>query len=167
MLMIRMIREEDAEQFLRLRAQINTESPFMLREADELNYTIAQQRDQINRWLAHDNIAVFVVEDDSKLVGFLSAEGGAFRRNRHSVYIVVGITQAYTGRGIGTQLFITLEEWARHHHFTRLELTVMAHNKAGMALYKKRGFEIEGLKKHALRINDQYIDEYGMAKLLD
>jgi RimJ/RimL family protein N-acetyltransferase len=166
MLIIRKIHEDDAEQFLHIRAQINTESPYMLREPDELNYTIAQQREQINRWIAHENIGVFVVEDSGKLVGFLSAEGGSFKRNRHCAYIVVGIVQAYTGRGIGAQLFITVEDWARQHTITRLELTVMTTNQAGIALYKKRGFEIEGYRKHAIRVNDQYMDEYYMAKLL-
>jgi len=60
-----------------------------------------------------------------------------------------------------------LEEWAQQHHIHRLELTVMAHNNAGVALYKKQGFEIEGTKRHSLLINGQYVDEFYMSKLLD
>lgn len=43
----------------------------------------------------------------------------------------------------------------------------MSHNKAGVALYKKQGFEIEGTKRHSLLVNGQFVDEYYMAKLLD
>ncbi len=42
----------------------------------------------------------------------------------------------------------------------------MAHNTAGIALYKKQGFEIEGTRRHAYIINGQYVDEYYMAKIL-
>lgn len=43
----------------------------------------------------------------------------------------------------------------------------MTHNLAGIALYKKMGFEIEGRKRHSLRVNGAYVDEYYMSKLLD
>lgn len=166
-MLIRMIREDDAEQFLQMRKQVITESPFMLREPDEWNLTVEDVRENILAHLAHGNQAVFVAEDDGKLVGFLSAEGSNFRRIRHTVYIVVGILQAYTGRGIGTQLFIELERWARQKQMTRLELTVMVNNPAGIALYKKRGFEIEGIKRRSIIVDGQYIDEYYMSKLLE
>lgn len=42
----------------------------------------------------------------------------------------------------------------------------MAHNTRAQALYKKAGFEKEGVKKAALIIDGKDIDEYEMAKLL-
>ncbi len=68
--------------------------------------------------------------------------------------------------GIGTALFKEIEKWARLHDVWRLELTVMAHNTRAKALYKKVGFEQEGLKKASLIINGKCVDEYCMAKLL-
>lgn len=63
-------------------------------------------------------------------------------------------------------LFNTLEEWAKDNGVHRLELTVMVHNEAGIALYKKSGFEIEGTKRHSLIIRGKFIDEYYMSKLI-
>ena len=63
-------------------------------------------------------------------------------------------------------LFKELEQWASNHNIHRLELTVVARNEAGLALYKKIGFEIEGTKKHSLFIEDEFVDEFYMAKLL-
>ncbi|MFJ7934471.1 GNAT family N-acetyltransferase [Sporosarcina sp. NPDC096371] len=40
-----------------------------------------------------------------------------------------------------------LDHWAEEHQLHRLELTVMESNTAGVALYQKNGFGIEGLKK--------------------
>jgi RimJ/RimL family protein N-acetyltransferase len=42
----------------------------------------------------------------------------------------------------------------------------MTHNEAGLALYKKMGFKIEGTKKDSLFVDGVYIDEYYMSKLL-
>jgi RimJ/RimL family protein N-acetyltransferase len=139
----------------------------MLLEPGERTTTVEEQREQIEHILSQENQTILVAEHEGQLVGYLSAIGGSFRRNRHSVYIDVGILQAFTGQGIGTQLFITMEEWARQHGLHRLELTVMTHNQAGLALYKRQGFEIEGVRKHALFVNGRYVDEYVMAKLLN
>jgi len=45
-------------------------------------------------------------------------------------------------------------------------LTVVTQNKAGLSLYKKMGFEIEGTKRDSLFIDGKYVDEYYMSKLL-
>ncbi len=171
-MIIRTIRASDAEQFLNLCKKLDTETQFMMLEPGERTTTPEVQRTQIEHLLKHENQMIFVAEHSDQLVGYLAAIGGEFKRNRHSVHIIVGLLQAFTGQGIGTKLFQTLEEWAHQHHIHRLELTVMAHNKAGAALYKKQGFEIEGTKRHSLLVNDQFVndqfvDEYYMAKLLD
>ena len=44
-------------------------------------------------------------------------------------------------------MFEALEEWANQKSIHRLELTVITYNTAGIALYKKMGFEIEGKKR--------------------
>lgn len=164
---IRTIRESDAEQFLNLCNRLDAETQFMMFEPGERTTTPGEQRTQIEQLLQHKNQTVFVAENADQLVGYLAAIGGEFKRNRQSVYIVIGILQAFTGQGIGTKLFQTLDEWAHQQHIHRLELTVMSHNKAGVALYKKQGFEIEGTKRHSLLVNGQFVDEYYMAKLLD
>jgi RimJ/RimL family protein N-acetyltransferase len=165
-MLIRTIQPDDAEQFLNLRKKLDQETQFMMFEPGERTTTVEEQREHIQRLLLQENSTTFVVEQDGQLVGYLEASGGEFRRNKHSVHIVIGILQDFTGQGIGGQLFAALEEWARQKSITRLELTVMTHNKAGLALYRKRGFEIEGTKKHSLLVNDKYVDEYYMAKLL-
>jgi RimJ/RimL family protein N-acetyltransferase len=166
-MIVRTIRASDAEQFLNLCKKLDTETQFMMLEPGERVITLEEQRTQIEHLLKYENQTIFVAEHSDQLVGYLAALGGKFRRNRHSVYIVTGILQAFTGQGIGTKLFQALEEWTHQHHIHRLELTVMTHNNAGVALYKKKGFEIEGTKRHSLLVNGQYVDEYYMAKLLD
>ncbi|MHB8596142.1 MAG: GNAT family N-acetyltransferase [Ktedonobacteraceae bacterium] len=165
-MIIRTAHPEDAEPLLHLRLQLDEETQFMLLEPGERNSDLEEQRRQLEETLSHEKQMVFVAEQDGKLVGYLVALGGKVQRTRHSAEIVIGILQGFTGQGIGTQLFTAMEQWARQHHLHRLELGVMTHNTAAIALYKKQGFEIEGTRKHAYIINGQYVDEYYMAKIL-
>ena len=50
-------------------------------------------------------------------------------------------------------------------NLTRLELHVYTDNEAGLALYKKFGFEIEGTHRRYAFRDGEYIDSYGMARL--
>jgi len=166
MITIREIRENDAEEFLNLCNRIDAETPFMMFEPGERPTTIEDQEDEIRDILSRDNQTIFVAEKDNQLIGYLAAYGGRYKRNRQTVYIVTGILQDFTSQGLGTKLFEQLEGWAKKRKIHRLDLTVMVHNEAALALYRKIGFEIEGRKKHSLYINDSYVDEYWMAKLL-
>ena len=166
-MIIRTIRKSDAEQFLYLSKQLDEETQFMLLEPGERNTSLEELRDQIHNLLRQENQTIFVAEQDNQLVGYLEAKGGTFKRSRHSAYLVIGILQAFAGQGIGTQLFQRMEEWAKQIHIHRLELTVMTHNTAGIAWYKKQGFAIEGTRRHSLLINGQFVDEFFMAKLLN
>ena len=163
---IRMIHKTDARDFLHLMRQIAKETPFMLCEPDEIIMTVEQQQEQIQFMPSQENYLVLVAEYNKQLVGYLVGTRGEFKRNMHNLYLAVGILQTFTGQGIGTQLFIAMEHWARQRGITRLDLTVMAHNQAGIALYKKRGFEIEGIKRQSMFIDGSYFDEYIMGKLL-
>jgi RimJ/RimL family protein N-acetyltransferase len=165
-MIIRKVRIEDVEQLLHLRMQLDNETQFMLFEPGERNIDLNEQRRQLEDTLSQEKQMIFVAEHNGKLVGYLAAIGGKVLRTRHSAEIVIGILQEFTGQGIGTQLFMAMEQWARQQQLHRLELTVMAHNTAGIALYKKQGFEIEGTRRHAYIINGQYVDEYYMAKIL-
>jgi RimJ/RimL family protein N-acetyltransferase len=166
MIQIREIRIEDARKFLSMKIKMDSETKFMLLEPGERRTSLEEQEKQIAQMLSRPNQMVFLAEDDGELVGSLSAQGGLCKRNQHCVYIVVGILKSYCGKGIGTALFTTMEAWARRQGIHRLELTVMKHNQAGVHLYKKMGFEVEGVLVHSIQIDGEYIDQYSMAKLL-
>ncbi|ANC19077.1 GNAT family N-acetyltransferase [Bacillus cereus] len=164
--MIREIEIEDASSFLQLSKQLDEETKFMLYEPGERKTTAEQQEKMIHRFIENEYATIFVAVEDERIVGFILVNGNNIQRKRHVATIVIGILQEYNGRGIGTRLFKEVEKWAKLHDVWRLELTVMAHNTRAQALYKKAGFEKEGVKKAALIIDGKGIDEYEMAKLL-
>jgi RimJ/RimL family protein N-acetyltransferase len=166
MIIVRPVTVEDAKAFLELRTQVDLETKFMMLEPGERQTTIEQERERLVTLLKSNNKQTFVAEDDGQLIGWLWANGGDFRRNHHSVHIVIGLRAAYTNQGIGTRLFQACEAWARERGLHRLELTVMTHNQLGIALYQKMGFQIEGTAPDALRVDGEYVDLHYMSKLL-
>nr|WP_309098744.1 GNAT family N-acetyltransferase [Fredinandcohnia onubensis] len=165
-MVVREITLSDAENFGYLTQQVEMTSEFMLWEAGERKAYPDEQRKMIERICSEDNSTILVAEEKGQLIGFLMAIGGNARRNKHSVYIVVGILKDFRGKGVGVYLFEELEKWALTHKIHRLELTVVTRNVAGLALYQKMGFEIEGTKRDSLLIDGEFVDEYYMSKLL-
>jgi RimJ/RimL family protein N-acetyltransferase len=163
---IRIIRENDSEQFLLLGKELDEETQFMMLEPGERTITVEEQAQRIRNVLSRDNQVIFVVEHENQLIGFLGAYGENYRRSHHCVYIVIGILQNFTGQGIGKQLFETVEKWALDHKLHRLELTVMSHNERAIRLYQKMGYQTEGIKQDSLWVNGEYVDEYYMSKIL-
>ena len=166
MIITRKIKEGDADEFLSLCRKVDAETPFMMFEPGERPTTIEEQRCEIREILLRDNQTIFVAENNGQLIGYLTACGGRYKRNRQTAYIITGILRGFTSQGIGTKLFEEMEQWAKRKDIHRLELNVVAHNEAALGLYRKMGFEVEGKKKHSLLINNTYADEYWMAKLL-
>lgn len=165
---IRPVMPDDAEAYLALMRQLDRETTFMLLEPDERASTVEELRTSFTRLSADNTQAMlFVAEHAGSLIGCLGATRGGPRRMAHTATIFIGILQAYAGKGIGTQLFIGAENWARHLHLHRLSLDVMTPNVAGIALYTRRGFVQEGVLKDAYYVDGKYVDAYTMAKLLN
>jgi RimJ/RimL family protein N-acetyltransferase len=165
-MLIREVMSSDAESFIRLTKQVEDNSEFMLWEPGERNIKPEQQRKMIENMSKSENSTIIVAESDNELVGYLVVFGGGAKRNMYSAYIVIGILEEYRGKGVGTKLFEALENWASDNNIHRLELTVVTQNEAGVSLYKKMGFEIEGIKRHSLFIDGNFVDEYYMSKLI-
>lgn len=77
----------------------------------------------------------------------------------------MGVLKAFRGQGIGEQLLTTITSAAIDFGFVRLELEVFSNNQAGVSLYKKQGFVLEGTKEKARYIDNEYQDVLIMSKL--
>lgn len=167
-MIVREIEISDAEKLSYLIHQVEASSEYMMLEPGEREIDNERQISMIKRLKESPNSTILVSENGSnELVGYLFAIGGDAKRNKHSAYIVIGILSDYRGKGAGTKVFKELDQWAIHHNVHRLELTVVTKNDAGLSLYKKMGFEIEGTKRNSLFISNEFFDEYYMSKLIE
>jgi putative acetyltransferase len=78
------------------------------------------------------------------------------------------IKPAYQGKGMGRQVLENIREEAASMGIRRMELTVDLDNIAAINLYKKLGFEIEGLIRSSYKRSDSddYYDEYLMGLII-
>jgi len=164
-MIIRKIKEDDATRFLELQKSVD-QSGFMLFEPGERQWTVEQQQQSINRILSEENSIIFVAEENQQLAGFIVGLGSQLIRNKHSAYLVLGVHEDFRGKGVATQLFQQIFNWAKERGITRLGLTVIKTNEKAIRLYKKMGFEIEGEKVHSLIIDGKAVNEYYMYKLI-
>jgi len=153
----------DAERLVELIKEVE-DSGLMLFEPGERKTKPEQLKKRLEGMDEHS--VILTAEEGRSLHGYLFAIGDALMRKRHTVYVAIGIREGQRGKGIGTQLFKTLELWAREKNLRRIELTVIEHNEPAVALYQKMGFEIEGIKQDSLYIKGEYVNEYYMAKIL-
>lgn len=161
---IRPIKEQDAGKWQELMILLDQQSNTMMLEPGERPEDAEEALGRIREAQRRDGL-ILVAEVDERLVGYLSADRGAYRRNRHRAEIVVGILKDYRGQGIGGKLFDRLDEWAGHAGITRLELTVVCNNNIAVHLYQSKGFKIEGVKKNSLVVDGRSVNEYFMAKV--
>ncbi|MBI9015083.1 MAG: GNAT family N-acetyltransferase [Clostridiales bacterium] len=163
-LSIREVELKDARGLYELFHQLDQETKYMMYEADERQTTIEEVRHRIE--MIRKNGIMYVI-DDNGLGGFIMMNKGSCNRIKHVGYIVIGMKLSIAGQKYGTLLFNRLFEYSKLNHLHRLELSVMTHNLAGVSLYKKMGFQIEGIKNDAMLIDGEYVDEYHMSKLLE
>ena len=94
----------------------------------------------------------------------LHLETGPRRRDCGSIGMAVH--DDFQGRGVGTALMGALMDLADNWYgLRRLELTVYADNAAGVHLYQKFGFTIEGTAHQYARRNGELVDALYMARL--
>lgn len=162
---VRPIQEQDVPGYVAFLEKLDTETAFLMWKPGERKLNPVVLRERIRQQDRADGLRL-VAEEDGEIVGFLVVRRRASKRIRHRADFVIGVLRRAWGRGIGTSMLETLEDWAQEQGVWRLELAVMAHNERAIQLYEKFGYAQEGVKRSAIVINGQAVDEIIMAKLL-
>src|SRR5215813_10940368 len=104
---------------------------------------------------------------DGEVVGVIGLHTSSRPRVNHRGEIGMMVRDDWQGKGVGTALMQAIIDLAdKWLNLTRIELTVYTDNEAGVTLYKKFGFEIEGtLHKFAFR-DGEFVDAYTMARVI-
>lgn len=129
-------------------------------------WTEAQLVERI-RTMDRDALAFLVAQNDGVVAGVAGLHRGARPATRHTAEFGVTIAQAHRGRGLGTALIAEMERRARAWGVTKMCLGVFAHNEGAARLYRRLGYQEEGIRRGHYLVGGTLRDEILMAKRLD
>lgn len=130
-------------------------------EAPPLEKVASFQRDLISK-----NGPVYYAINGDKVVGWCDVFPEENPRQSHRGSLGMGILPEFRGQGIGSQLLQKVSEHAKTFGLEKIELNVYSSNTSAIGLYKKFGFEQEGLIKKYRKLDSQYFDCLAMGKFL-
>ena len=97
-----------------------------------------------------------VVLSDQEVVGWCDVLPKPRPVHAHIGVLGMALLADFRGQGHGERLMRQTLEAARSFGLHRVELTVRQHNTNAIALYRKIGFEIEGLMRDAIKVDGVY-----------
>jgi len=163
---VRQATADDAPALLALRRVLAEETDYLLPEPDEVPEAPDGLAEHLEMAAERGNCAWFITNVGGEPVGLLSVDGGRMKRNARTARVFLGVARSYWGRGVGRELMLAAETWAKGAGLRRLEVTVMVHNERARKLYERLGYEVEGLLRESLFVDGEPVDEYALAKLI-
>lgn len=159
---------KDAASILELAKAVINEEIYQLTSSKEFNITLEQEEKWIEAHLNNSEHIVLVAEMNSKIVGLLNFQNGSRTRIAHTGEFGMSVVKEFRNQGIGFLLLSSLIEWAEKNYIIeKINLSVHGNNERAIALYKKLGFEVEGVKKHELKYSENiYIDLVTMGRFV-
>lgn len=103
---------------------------------------------------------------EKEAIGYVSLVFPKFTKLQGNAYLTIALREKYRGQGIGSMLMEQAEIYAKSKKIRRMELEVFGKNKNAIELYKKRNYEIEGVKKEAIKDSNGFDDIIIMTKRL-
>lgn len=116
--------------------------------------------------LMSKNGPVYYAIQGDRVVGWCDVFPEHNPRQSHRGGLGMGLLPEFRGEGIGGKLLKAVLDHAKNFGLEKVELHVYTSNEPAIALYKKFGFEQEGLIKKYRKLDGNYFDCLAMGKFL-
>lgn len=146
--------EIDAKNLSEVRLQIDGETENLDREKGEAYIDESSFKQIIKEDTESISNLFLVAEVNDRIVGFSRCEGNKLNRMSHKVEFGVCVLKEYWGYGIGKNLLKESIHWADTNEIKKITLNVLETNDKAIKLYKKYGFEVEGILKKDKILSD-------------
>ncbi|MBK7960639.1 MAG: GNAT family N-acetyltransferase [Bdellovibrionales bacterium] len=165
---IRSATKQDADAILELSRGVIGEEIYQLTSGSEFRMTIEAEEKWIESHLTNPNHIILVAELNSKIVGLLDFANGHRQRVSHTGEFGMSVEKSVREKGFGSLLLQALIDWAaKNEKIEKIGLSVHNNNERAIGLYKKMGFEVEGVRKRDLKYGDgQYVDTVVMGRFV-
>jgi ribosomal protein S18 acetylase RimI-like enzyme len=125
----------------------------------------AQTSEFVRQLLRLGGIQLVAVTDIGEVVGWCDIERQQLEGFRHVGRLGMGLLPKYRRQGLGRRLVTAAIGAARKAGMERIELEVFASNTGAIRLYEQLGFNREGVKRKARKLDGHYEDVMLMALL--
>ncbi|WP_428249059.1 N-acetyltransferase family protein [Ferrovibrio sp.] len=162
---IRPIREADLAGYLACLDRV-------ARERIYLAFAEAPSPEQVQSFLGQmirRGLPFVVAEHEAAIVGwcdiFAAADSGQRPGFGHVGRLGMGLDEGHRRQGLGEAMLRAVLDLTAGCNIERVELEVYASNEPAIALYRKFGFETEGTRRRARKLDGRYDDILMMARL--
>lgn len=151
---IRSAMKNDAKDLSELRLQIDGETENLDRERGEAFIDVPGFEQVIHTDTISSRNLFLVAVSDKRIVGFSRCEGTYLKRFSHKVEFGICVLKDFWGYGIGKNLLKESIAWADSNDIKKITLNVLQTNTRAIELYKRLGFEIEGILRNDKILSD-------------
>ena len=158
----------DAEALIDYLKITTGETPFLIREPEEVTITLEQEKSFIESKIEAERELMLIATIDGKHIGNCSLmEIAPYKRYAHRCEVAIALYQEYCGCGIGKVMMQTVLDVAKELGYEQAELEVISDNKGAIAMYESLGFEKYGVFPNNMKYSDgTYADADWMMKRL-
>jgi RimJ/RimL family protein N-acetyltransferase len=167
-LLIRTAEKRDAQALLDYLNTVGGETNFLTFGAGDFKLTVKEEIQYIESQKKAPNCLLLVAEIDGKIIAVSGLHGIDKPRQKHIGEFGITVRKEHWGKGIGSNLMQNILDWAKASGIIRkVYLKVQTNNDVAIALYKRFGFEEEGLLKRDSCVNGEFYDSYTMGLLVE
>ncbi len=146
---------EYAQKMLDYLHQTAEETPFLLREPDEITFTLESETEILKNILEQEDTVMMMALVGEEIAGNCSiSRVDSKRRIRHRCSLAIALKKEFWNLGIGSAMMEYLTELAIQIGFDQMELGVIEGNERAKALYEKNGFVETGKIVNAMKYPD-------------
>ncbi|MCR4904952.1 MAG: GNAT family N-acetyltransferase [Clostridiales bacterium] len=167
-IVIRNAAPEDADALIRYLKVISAETPYLVREPEEITITAEAERAFLEGIVESERDLMLAAFADGRHIGNCSIMSvGPQLRYRHRCSVGIALYREFWGRGIGRKMMETALDAARQAGYEQAELEAVAGNTAAVSLYESLGFVTCGTLPCNMKYKDgRYADTVWMMKRL-
>ena len=158
---------KDAALILDFLTEVNKETKFLSREPHEVNMTLDEEMQYLDRVTKSEHDCMLVVFDENSVIGTIGFHGSGLSRIKHRVSVGMSVLSEFRNLGLGSFMMECMIQKAKEYGKTKIELEVRIDNFNAIRLYEKFGFRNEGIRRNGFRVDGQYIDLLLMGRNLE
>lgn len=164
---VRRATKDDAQKMIDFYNVVGGETDFLSFGANEFKRDLQEYEEYITATSNEPSSIMLLALIDSEIISIATINSSQKERTKHVGTLGIVISKKYTGLGLGRLLMNDLIEWAKQNGVTKkISLVTNETNTVAIELYKKLGFEVEGLLKKDNFINGNFNNTIIMGLLL-